>query len=121
MHTGAAGGGALNTQVTERPHHVVVRLSGEVDLSSSPQARAVILDWLGRGHHVLVDLSGVEYIDSSGLATLVEGYQLAKAKDLRFGLLSPNATVMDVLQLARLDQVFPLFDREDDFRTAPAG
>lgn len=110
----------MNTHVRERADYVVVRLEGEVDLSSSPEARAVILKQLGAGHPVLVDLSVVTYIDSSGLASLVEGYQLARQKGLGFGLLSPSPAVMDVLRLARLDAVFPLYDRETDFSGARA-
>jgi anti-sigma B factor antagonist len=50
----------------------------------------------------------VTYIDSSGIASLVEAYQTAKKKGLRFGLLAVSEPVMSVLALARLDKVFPI-------------
>ena len=89
----------------------VVELSGEIDLSCSPEARETILAALGGGCGVLVDLSGVSYIDSSGIASLVEGYQLARKKGLPFGLVGVSDAAMNVIRLARLDKVFPI--RED--------
>lgn len=91
----------------------IILLSGDVDLQYSPEAREQILKYLNRGHHVMVDLSQVKYIDSSGVASLVEGYQLAKTKNLQFGLLGVSETALQVLQLARLDRVFPIYNSID--------
>ncbi len=98
----------MHYEVREESGYSVVALSGDVDLSSSPQARGAILEALNAGHHVLVDLAGVEYIDSSGVACLVEGYQLARTHGLRFGLVGASENAMSVLELARLDKVFPI-------------
>ncbi|KPJ89023.1 MAG: anti-anti-sigma factor [Gammaproteobacteria bacterium SG8_11] len=92
----------------------VILLSGDVDLQYSPEARQQILKYLNEGHHVMVDLGQVKYIDSSGVASLVEGYQVAKSKNLQFGLLSVSDSAMQVLQLARLDQVFPIYKSIDE-------
>ena len=56
----------------------------------------------------MVDLSQVTYIDSSGVASLVEGYQTAKKSDLKFALVGVSEPAMSVLELARLDKVFPI-------------
>lgn len=89
-------------------HYTILQLTAEVDLSCSPQARTQILQCLDAGKHLLIDLSGVTYIDSSGIASLVEGYQTAKKKGLKFGLVGVSGAAMGVLQLARLDKVFPI-------------
>lgn len=94
--------------------YTIVALSGEVDLHYSPQAREQILKYLGNKNHVLVDLSAVEYIDSSGIASLVEGYQLAKNNNLKFGLVAVSSPAMQVIQLARLDTVFPIHKSAKD-------
>ncbi len=86
----------------------VLELAGEVDLHFSPHARKQMLEMLGEGYNLMVDLSAVEYIDSSGVASLVEGYQLSKNENLKFGLLGVSDAAMQVLQLARLDKVFPI-------------
>ena len=98
--------------------YVLVRLKGEVDLSWSQQVRKTILDALGSSNKVGVELSEVSYIDSSGIAALVEGFQNACGKNQQFGLVAVSKSVMAVLQLARLDRVFPIFP---DLDTARAG
>jgi len=88
----------------------VVAIGGEVDLSWSAEIRSAILEALESDGGVLVELKQVSYIDSSGIAALVEGFQTAKAKDLQFGLIAISPAVRAVLELARLDQVFPIHD-----------
>lgn len=91
----------------------VLALSGEVDLSWSGDIRRRILDSLRAEGAVLVELSEVSYIDSSGIAALVEGYQTARTNDQRFGLVNVSQAVMSVLKLARLDEVFPIYSSVD--------
>jgi anti-sigma B factor antagonist len=98
--------------------YVLVRVRGEVDLSWSQQVRRAILDALGETGKVGVDLSEVSYIDSSGIAALVEGFQNARGKGQQFGLVAVSGAVLAVLRLARLDRVFPLFP---DVESARAG
>jgi anti-sigma B factor antagonist len=85
---------------------VLIRLSGEVDLSWSQQVRNAVLAALESNSVVGVELSQVSYIDSSGIAALVEGFQRARARGSRFALVSVSDAVRAVLELARLDRVF---------------
>lgn len=103
----------MSYRVEEKNGYLVVYLDGDVDLSCSPDARKVILDCLQRQFHLLIDLSGVSYIDSSGVASLVEGYQVSRKKNLKFGLVGVSDNAMNVLKLARLDQVFPIYASAD--------
>jgi anti-sigma B factor antagonist len=96
--------------------YVLVRLRGEVDLSWSQQVRRTILAALSDSGKVGVELSEVSYIDSSGIAALVEGFQNARTKGQQFGLVAVSKAVMAVLQLARLDRVFPIFPDLDAAR-----
>lgn len=95
--------------VEDRQGYSVVLLKGEVDLNNSPDARKVILNCLKKEKHVMVDMAAVEYIDSSGVASLVEGFQYARSNDLDFGLIGVSDAAMSVLRLARLDQVFHIY------------
>ena len=88
--------------------YTVLAFSGEVDLHCSPQVREQILTTLNDKQDLLIDLSAVSYIDSSGIASLVEGFQLAKTNKLKFGLVGVSDSALQVLQLARLDKVFPI-------------
>ncbi|MBI4006419.1 MAG: STAS domain-containing protein [Gammaproteobacteria bacterium] len=98
----------MNINTREEGGYAIIELIGEVDLSCSPVARKQILACLKAKQDLLVDLSAVTYIDSSGVASLVEGYQTAKKQNLKFGLIGVSDSAMSVLQLARLDKVFPI-------------
>ena len=73
------------------------------------------IDNLKENKNILIDLSLVSYIDSSGVASLVEGYQIAKKQSLKFGLFGVSDAAMSVLKLARLDQVFPIYNSKDEY------
>ena len=85
---------------------VLIRLRGEVDLSWSQQVRHAVLAALESSPAVGVELSEVSYIDSSGIAALVEGFQSARSQGSRFALVAVSDAVRAVLELARLDRVF---------------
>jgi anti-sigma B factor antagonist len=101
-------------RVREERGTLVVSFEGDVDLEYSPQARRVLLDLVNQGRDVLVDLSGVGYIDSSGVANLVEAFQLSRQNGTGFALVSVNAAALRVLELARLDKVFRIFASVED-------
>lgn len=99
----------MNASVKHNAGYAIVCLQGEIDLHNSPQARKVILNCLQDGNPTLIDMEQVQYIDSSGIASLVEGFQLARERELDFGLVSISSAVLSVLKLARLDSVFPIY------------
>ncbi len=100
----------MEYQVVRQDKISIVMLSGDIDLYFTPDARRTVLQCLNEKRGVLVDLSAVTYIDSSGIACLVESYQTAKQRLLSFGLIGVSENAMNVLRLTRLDQVFPIHD-----------
>jgi anti-sigma B factor antagonist len=92
----------------------IIALTGEVDLSTSPRVRDALLDCILGGLGVVVDLSQVAYIDSSGVASLVEAFQNAKSRGQAFTLANVGETPLRVLKLARLDQVFVIHGTVDE-------
>ena len=104
----------MDINISDQNGVQVVAISGEVDLSTSPQVRDALLECIKGAKSVVVDLSGVSYIDSSGVASLVEAYQTAKSKGLGFALAQISETPLRVLKLARLDQVFVIHDTVDE-------
>lgn len=89
---------------------LVVRLAGSVDLEHAPDVREELLDAVALGGDVLVDLSAASYIDSSGIACLVEALQKARANGAELGLVAVSPQARRVLELARLDMVFSIHD-----------
>lgn len=98
----------MEHEVREEAGAVVVVLRGDVDLSSSPEARRILLSSVARGVDVVVDLSGIHYIDSSGIASLVEALQSARRQKTGFHLAAVSDPARRVLELARLDRVFAI-------------
>jgi anti-sigma B factor antagonist len=94
----------------------LLELGGEVDLHFSPKLRETVLASLKGGKPLLIDMAKVSYIDSSGIASLVEGFQAAKTGKLQYGLLNISKTAMQVLTLTRLDKIFDLYSSPDQFK-----
>lgn len=92
----------------------IVTPVGDVDLSQSDKLRQVIKSSIdGSCTSVIIDLAHVNYMDSSGVATLIEGLQLARMGGKELSLCALNASVEAVLQLSKLDQIFDIYaDRE---------
>jgi anti-sigma B factor antagonist len=104
----------MNHDINEEEGAVIVALEGDIDLQSSPDARKVLLECVARKKPVLVDLSGVGYIDSSGVASLVESLQTARKAGSTLVLVSVSDGARRVLELARLDKVFTICDTIED-------
>ena len=88
---------------------MVISVSGEVDLHHSTDLRVEIFRHLDDGESVLLGMAKVSYIDSSGIAALVQSLSHARSKGVEFALVQPGEAVMRVLQLTRLDAVFQTY------------
>jgi len=104
----------MKHEITVKQGTNIVAFSGEIDLESSPAAREILLKCFELTSNVIVDLSGVTYIDSSGVASLVEALQAAKKNGSRFALAATSEPTRRVLELARLDKVFTMYDNVED-------
>lgn len=98
----------MQHETREHGDFLIVGLSGQIDLQSSSEVREVLLAAVSDGKGVFVDLAMVEYIDSSGVAALVESFQKARNGGQDYTLVSVSESAMRVLQLARLDKVFTI-------------
>jgi anti-sigma B factor antagonist len=90
-------------------------ISGDIDLSTSPELRKPLLRELRelRTPRVVLNLKAVRYIDSSGVASLVEGLKASRDVGSRFILFGLNTTVREVLQLSKLVKIFEICDNEE--------
>ena len=86
----------------------ILILSDEIDLDKSPQVRENIKDLIDKVKIIEINMAGVKYIDSSGIAALVEGMQLSKNNSKEFSLTNVSNEVMKVIQLAHLDKFFKI-------------
>ena len=93
----------------------VVYVEGDIDLYSSPELRETVLDLFRkrRQEQIIVNLAEVSYIDSSGIASLVEGLQEARKQNRRFVLVGLREGPRHVLELTRLLNVFEIAETEE--------
>ena len=98
----------MSNDLRELGGKLVVALEGEIDLDRAPEVRRQLLDCTAHGRELLVDLSAVSYIDSSGIASLVEALQSADRGGTSLGLVSVSPEALRVFELARLDKVFTI-------------
>ncbi len=105
----------LKVQLRKLNDVSIVDCSGEVDLYSSTHLReALVKELNGSVPSVLINMTGISYIDSSGIATLLEGLQLSRKTQKRFGLYGLRKNARSVLGLARLDRVFTIWEGEQE-------
>lgn len=90
-------------------------VSGDIDLANSPAVRKALLREVRekRTPRVVMNLSKVRYIDSSGVASLVEGLKASRDVGSRFILFGLSTTAREVLQLSRLLKIFEVYDNEE--------
>jgi len=93
----------------------ILDVSGDIDLASSPEVRNVLLRELreNRTARVIFNLTKVRYIDSSGIASLVEGLKASRDVGSRLVLFGLSPIARQVLQLSRLLKVFEIYESED--------
>jgi len=89
----------------------IFALSGAIDLHYVPALRSLFQSKLKeRCPALIVDLSAVDFIDSSGLATLIEYHRDAGARGGVFSLagINPNLkAIFDVVQFEKVLAIFP--------------
>lgn len=100
-------------QVRQDGDAVVVTLGGELDMHRAMDVRECLLDVLGRKPQVLlVNLADVAFMDSTGLATLVEALQVSRRKGVDLRLAGIQTQVRAVFEIARLDSLFQIYADE---------
>src|ERR1043166_2552187 len=101
------------------PEPNTIALEGEIDMHESPNVREAFREVIAQKlPRVFVDLSNVSYIDSSGIAVLIEAMQSVHTYGGQLALFGIRENVRTVFEIARLDQVFKIFP---DQQTALAG
>jgi anti-sigma B factor antagonist len=92
---------------------VIVEVAGQIDLGTSPALRKTLLESLKGTHRLAINLTAVEYIDSSGIASLLEVLKEARKTEKRLVLFGLTGAVLQVLELTRLTRVFEILETEE--------
>ena len=91
---------------------VIVVPSGDVDFSRSPTLRAELMQEMENQNpsRLVIDLFQVDYMDSSGVATLVETMRYQRKHGRKLVLCNMQPKVKSIFQITRLDLVFTICD-----------
>jgi len=91
----------------------VLTLAGDIDLHRSVDMRERLLEVMNeKPKTTVINLSQVDFMDSSGLATLVEAMQLSRRYGGQIKLVGVQQRVRSILEISRLDSIFPIFENE---------
>jgi anti-sigma B factor antagonist len=103
-------------QITTRQFEsaTIVDVVGDITLYNTPEVRKMLLSLLKekRVKRVIVNLEKVKYIDSAGVASLVEGLKVSREMKSEFALFGLSRMTREVLELTRLLKVFEVHDTE---------
>lgn len=104
-------------KVTRESHEsaALFIVEGQVDMHTSPELRSQLRGALeDRANPVVVDLSSVAFIDSSGLATLIEALQATAKYGGRLRLCGLSPEVRNLFELSKLTSIFDLRDTREE-------
>ncbi len=106
----------MKTEITEIKGNKKIKITGEIDMHTSPELREVLLSLIKKSKNqcICVDFSGVTYIDSSGIATFVEGLKAIRSSGSRLFFYGLPESIMEIFRFSRLDRVFEIFGTFED-------
>ncbi|MFO7683344.1 MAG: STAS domain-containing protein [Chloroflexota bacterium] len=96
-------------------HVKILELSGRFDTYTAEQVRP----WIQKAvdeepANIVVNLEGVDFVDSTGLATLVQGVKNCRQLNGDLRLCGVQQPVRMVFELTRLDKFFEIYLQEDE-------
>ncbi len=95
--------------------YAVVRVRGEVDIKSSITLRDTLKRLVKQNDRgLIIALAEVSYMDSSGVAVLIEGYKWCQARGIPYCLIEVSRPVMRVIELAFLTSVLTIAENLDE-------
>ena len=99
-------------EITTREHKrvAVIRVTGRVDATTAPDFEAKLKEHITGGNaNLVLELDAADYISSAGLRALISAQKALKAKGGKLVIAQPSQRVKEVMQLAGLDPLFPIF------------
>lgn len=101
----------------------VIDASGRLTLQDAPEFLEALMSVLKKKkpQRVVVNMSAVGYIDSAGIACLVEALKVARDAKIGFALFGLGPVAKDVFELTRLISVFEVYDTEEEALRGKSG
>jgi anti-sigma B factor antagonist len=103
----------MNMSIRNSENTRIVDLAGDVDLSGTPQLRKLLFEALKESPKVAINLTAIRYIDSSGIAVMIEALKESQRLKRQFVLYGMNSRVHDVFKLTHVMQIFQVVETEE--------
>jgi len=105
----------MQVKIQDKETVTICYVSGDIDINSAPLIRKELEKVLsGKKAKVLVNLKDVSYVDSSGLATLVELLKNIRAYGGKLKVCNMAAKIKTLFEITKLDRLFEILPSEDD-------
>ena len=105
----------MNVTTEALPKGTLLAVEGQVDMHTSPELRTKLRETLERkSNPIVVDLTKVLFIDSSGLATLIEALQAVGKFGGRLRLCGLSPAVKNLFKLSNLISIFDIRDTREE-------
>jgi anti-sigma B factor antagonist len=104
----------LHIAIDETSTVKVVRVRGEVDITTAPQLNRELSNAVTHRHHVVADLRGVQYMDLSGIRALEATQQVARKQQRLLVVIAPPAPVGNIFDVVQLQQEIPIVTSQED-------
>ena len=97
----------------------VVRVTGDLDVITAPRLRQCFADLVRHGHHdLVVDLDEVGFVDSTGLAVLVNALKRVRAQQGQLRLVCSDERTIHMFRITGLINTFTIYATNADALTA---
>jgi anti-sigma B factor antagonist len=102
-------------EVEKHASHTVIRVSGYIDVSTSPRLREKILEVAETNPRlVIIDLGPIEFLDSSALGVILNGWKLLQAEDATLAVVSPQPRITKIFEITALNLSIKLYESVDE-------
>ncbi len=103
----------MNLSTRKHANTCIVDIAGDVDLRGSPALRKLLFEALTESPKVVINLTEIRYMDSSGIAVMIEALKNSQKLNREFALFGMNTRVQAVFKLTHVIQLFQVFDTEE--------
>jgi anti-sigma B factor antagonist len=101
-------GEEFRVEVTIGEHAIDVRVTGEIDIATVEELRAILWGQPEEPRMVRLELSGVDVLSAAGVRMLVAVHLRRRGRGGQLMLCNPNATVRRALRAMRVNRVIPI-------------
>ena len=99
--------------VEHKDRAIILSLAGEIDMKCSSGLRGKFMELFRSKPLVfIVDMTEVEFMDSSGLAILVEALKWCRQNGGELKLAGMAQSVRNIFEISRLDSIFNIYDTQ---------